>query len=128
MTTRSVTHGLILGTDARAEIIEAKGANPVISAARILDECLGDFDLLDPENVGTTLVIDGADFSFLIPEQADGAFTTVETLIGIYERQGAGLEGVSDDIIGRYRRFFTSVHTLMNELAENVQGRAAFAA
>jgi hypothetical protein len=125
---KSVTHGLLLGTEVRAELVGAKGRNPVVSGARILDDCLGGFDLADPENVGTTLLIDGADFSFLLPERADGEFTTIRSLIRIYERGGRGSGGASDVVMDRYRKFFTAVAALMTDLIETSKARVAFAA
>jgi hypothetical protein len=80
-----------------------------------------------PENVGVTLLIDGSDFSFLMPAQLDGEFATIASLVAIYERRGEGPGKVSDAIIDRYRRFFTSVYALMTELAKREATRLSIA-
>ena len=128
MKTQHRTFGIILGTELQAELIAARGDEPWVTVARLLEESLGDFDLTDPKNFGVTLLIDGVDFSFLLPEQSNGEFATISSLIGIFERKLEGFDELSYEMQDRYGRFVPRIGRLMKQLYDQADEHGSMAA
>lgn len=128
METPSRTCGIILSTHQRASIVAARRCEPWAAIAQLLDECLGDFDLTDPTNFGTTLLIDGIDFTFLLPELPDGEFATISSLVSMYAQKLRGMGELSFEMQNRYVRFTYRIGRLMTQVYYEARREGSIAA
>ncbi|MBB3937528.1 hypothetical protein SAMN05216566_11012 [Aureimonas phyllosphaerae] len=88
---RTRLHQLTLDEETREAMFAARGAylaagreDPWVGVARILEERLG-LDLADPANADVAIIVNDEDFTFLAPDPETGTFTTISSLLAVYE-------------------------------------------
>ena len=130
----SRSHILLIGDETMKEMFEVKGvysaeegADPWVGVARILEGRL-DIDLTDPANADLRIQINNEDFSYLAPHPASGTYTTISSLLKIYENKLAGFDELSDEVQYRYGMLIGSIGNLMFSLFDAEQERKALAA
>ncbi|WP_416356643.1 hypothetical protein ACLNGM_22300 [Aureimonas phyllosphaerae] len=69
---------------ARGAYLAAGRKDPWVGVARVLGERLG-LDLADPANEDVAIIVNDEDFSFLTPDPETGTFTTISSLLAVYE-------------------------------------------
>ncbi len=68
----------------RETYLAAGRDDPWVGVARILEERLG-LDLTDPANADIDIIVNDVDFSYLAPDPETGTYTTISSLLAIYE-------------------------------------------
>ncbi|KQT42070.1 hypothetical protein ASG43_17495 [Aureimonas sp. Leaf454] len=131
---RSSTHLLLIGDETMEAMFAVKGvynadegADPWVGVARILEDRL-DIDLTDPENADVAIKIDNEDFSYLAPQPQHGIYTTISSLLEIYDNKRAGWDELHPEVQYRYGMLIGSIGNLMYSLVDAEEERKALAA
>ncbi|WP_182084290.1 hypothetical protein [Aureimonas sp. ME7] len=83
--------------------------------ARVLEERLG-LDLADPTNADVAIIVNDEDFSFLAPDPETGTFTTISSLLAVYEDVPSDWAGWTGEIPPRLAMLMWMIGNLMRSI------------
>jgi hypothetical protein len=128
MNTQSQPLCIILGNQLRADIIAVRVDEPWMTVARLLEKRLGDFDLRDPKKFRLTFLFQDVNFSFLLPEKANGEFETLSSWAGVRERKLMGFAELSFDMQECYGTLIARVGRVLTKLLDQADEQDSLAA
>ena len=122
---RTRLHKLTVDEETREAMFAARGTylaagreDPWVGVARILEERLG-LDLTDPANANVAIIVNDEDFSFLAPDPETGTFTTISSLLAIYEDVPPDWATWTGEIPSRLGMLLWKIGNLMKSIGWN---------